>query len=172
MKILGIIFILFGTWGMGIRLGSNITCRLEEMKAMKNLILMLRAEIRYHHATLEEAFSVMGRRMREPFGAWCRSICGAMGRDDGKSFSEMYLEMLERELIPSCHFRKTDLVLLESLGESLGNGEREDQLNRLDFILEQLDRELLELGKKVGESKRLYRCFGVMSGLLIVLLLL
>ena len=64
-----------------------------------------------------------------------------------------------------------DIRLLKEVGNNLGYGDRRSQLGAVELCLENFRTAIGQLEKNVPVKKRLYRCMGIFSGLMAVILL-
>ncbi len=67
IRICGACLVLIASCGIGLRLSRNLSERLEDLKTMKRLVIMLRGEIKYANTPLMDAFRTIGRRMKPPY---------------------------------------------------------------------------------------------------------
>ena len=135
-------------------------------------MIMLRGEIRHNHAALSEAFETIGKRMDGVFGEWLACLAALVEKKNGRSMAELFRDSVDEKLRKKVNLKKEDLEKLCQFGENLGYLDKEMQLSTMDYYMEQIDADKEELGRHLGEQKKLYQCLGVISGLFFVLLLI
>jgi stage III sporulation protein AB len=64
-----------------------------------------------------------------------------------------------------------DLLILRSLGSSLGISDREDQIKHLDLAMEQVKSENIKAEEEAARNVKLWNYLGFLGGLLAVLIL-
>ena len=169
-KIIGVVLILSSSCAIGFRLSSDLGKRIEDLKSLKKIILMLRGEIKYNNSTLAEAFEVIGSRIKEPYRIFFQSTGTELNKLSGQTFFEIWKEMIYIHLEPTKLLEK-DKKRLESIGENLGYLDKEMQLGTIDLYLEHLELEIEEAHKNLNNNGRLYKCLGIMGGILITLII-
>lgn len=168
----GIIMIVGGCGSIGFQYAGDAKRRLDELRYAKKVLWLFRGEIQYHHALLEEAFSSVGARVREPFSSFLRELGGRMKQDRGIPFLTIYDKTVEKTLLVQTSFGKSRLERLRMFAEQLGYLDREAQLAQTDLFLEQLDESIREEEARYRKNGHLYRCLGVMGGMILSLLLM
>ena len=77
LKGIGALLILASAAGIGVSFSNDLKGRCMELRLLKQMIYMLRGEIKYTKTPLPDAFASIAVRMKEPFGGACKA--------DGKS---------------------------------------------------------------------------------------
>lgn len=67
IKMIGVICVMMGCGGTGLAVGRSCRKRIEQMRQMRQSLLMLHGEIRYTGAELPEAISETAGRCGKPF---------------------------------------------------------------------------------------------------------
>lgn len=171
LKLVGAVLILASATGLGISYSLDLKKRCMELRLLKQLVYLLRGELKYTRTPLPDAFGHMAERMREPFSAFLRSMERELGNLEGKTFGELWRGQIDRELAGT-FLKKEDKEQLKTLGEVLGYLDLEMQLNSLDLYLEQLDLSILEAQEAIRTKRKLYQSLGVAGGIFLILLLL
>lgn len=172
LRWVGIFMIVGGCGSIGFQCAGDAKRRLDELRYAKKVLWLFRGEIQYHHALLEEAFTSVGARVREPFATFLRTLGERMKQDRGIPFLTIYDKTVEETLLLQTNFGKTRLEKLRMFAEQLGYLDREAQLAQTDLFLEQVEESIREEEAGYRKNGHLYRCLGVMGGLLLSLLLL
>ena len=64
VKGIGIILIVLGTSGIGYLTAADLKRHLNDLKCLRRILLLLKEEIAYTHAPLEEAFARISRKVK------------------------------------------------------------------------------------------------------------
>ncbi len=171
LKIAGSILIIMATTGIGLSLGRDLKIRLDNLRYIKKLMLMLRGEIKYLKAPLGEAFFNVGKRAKEPFDSFFNKIALEIDSLECVSFYEIWCKYIEEELA-KIKLNKRDCLTLKRVGEHLGYMDKEMQLGMIDLYVEQLEEEIKVSKDSMDEKIRVYNCLGVTVGVFAVLIML
>ena len=171
LKLAGACLIMVSAAGIGVSFGSDLKRRSQELRILKQLIYMLRGEIKYTKTPLPEAFYHISVRLPRPFGPFLAGVAEELGRADGRIFGDIWREQIKNSL-SSSHLTRTDRNQLETLGDGLGNLVLEMQLSSIDLYLEQLEISIREAESSIGSKQKLYQSLGVAGGIFLVILLI
>ena len=88
LKLAGACLIMVSTAGIGVSFGSDLKRRSQELRILKQLIYMLRGEIKYTKTPLPEAFYHISVRLPRPFGPFLAGVAevaapGGTREEDG-----------------------------------------------------------------------------------------
>lgn len=170
IKLLGSGLILCSSTAIGFLLSNNLRERIEELEMIKKLLLLLRGEIKYNHATLSEAFHVIAKRIKKPYGTLLYKVSEKMDLLEGQTFSQIWEQCVEQELKESV-LKREDREKLVSFGGQLGYLDMEMQLASIELYLEQTQEEIKAARESRQRNGRLYQALGVMSGIFLVILM-
>jgi stage III sporulation protein AB len=171
MKIIGCILVIGSSAGMGFYFSCDMRCRIEDLKELKKLIGLLRGDIRYAATPLPEAISSLARRHNGNFSSFLQFTSRRLQELSGQTFSEVWRNAVEKELI-STSLTKKDKLQLVQFGENLGYLDKDMQLNTFEYYLSQLEEEITDLSKTVKEKTYLYNSLGIMAGIFITIIML
>ena len=170
IKGIGALLILASAAGIGVSFGNDLKGRCMELRMLKQMIYMLRGEIKYTKTPLPEAFASIAVRMREPFGSFLEELAEQMGHPGKGSFGELWQERIKTRL-SGTHLKREDKEQLGGLGEVLGYLDLEMQLSSIDLYLEQLELGIREAQEAARTKQKLYQSLGVAGGIFLVILL-
>lgn len=171
LKLLGSILIITATTGIGYTTGRDLKIRLEHLRYIKKLMLMLRGEIKYLKAPLGEAFLSVSKRARQPFSLFFERIALEIESLSCESFYAIWCKYIDEEL-SKIKLNKKDCQTLKRVGEHLGYMDKEMQLGMIDLYVEQLDEEIKVAKESNDEKIKVYRCLGITVGLFAVLIII
>lgn len=170
IKIIGVILILASSAGIGFHLSDDFVKRVEECKTLKKIILMLRGEIKYNNATMAEAFETIGSRVDNPYHDFFMEAAIELNNLSGQTFLEIWKQTIDKKL-KETKLNKKDMERFRNLGENLGYLDKEMQLSTIDLYLEHLELEIEEGNRSMNSNSRLYKCLGIMGGVLVTLII-
>lgn len=171
LKIIGCLLVITSTAGMGFFFSNEMRYRVENLKELKKLIVLLRGDIRYANTPLPEAISAIARRHEGVFKLFFTNISLKLHEFSGITFHNIWKEAISKDL-GSTSLSKKDKIQLEQFGENLGYLDKDMQMNTLDLYIAQLEEEITDLAKTVKEKSYLYNTLGIMAGLFITIILL
>lgn len=170
-KLLGSLLVILSSAGIGFYFSNEMKCRIEDLKELRKLIVLLRGDIRYGNTPLPEAISAIARRHEGCFAPFFSQVSSKLTELSGLTFLEVWKEAVELEL--SCtSLNKRDKLHLIQFGENLGYLDKDMQMNTLDLFLSQLEEEIQELTKSVKEKAYLYNSLGIMAGIFVSIVML
>jgi len=169
LKIVGAILVVAATTGIGVTAGRDLKVRLDNLRYIKKLMLMLRGEIKYLKAPLGEAFFNVGNRAKAPFCEFFNKIALEIESLESESFYVIWCKYIDEEL-NKIQLNKRDCLTLKRVGEHLGYMDKEMQLGMIDLYVEQLEEEIIISKDSMQEKIRIYNCLGVVAGIFAVLI--
>lgn len=169
-KLLGSCLILGSSTAIGFFLSSRLRERIAELEMIKKLLLMLRGEIKYNHATLSEGFQTIARRMDNLYGRFLAKMSEEMDSMEGQTLAQIWERCLVEGLRESA-LNKEDREKLIAMGGQLGYLDIEMQLSTIELYLEQLQQELESARENLKRNGKLYQTMGVIAGIFVVILM-
>lgn len=170
MKLVGSCLIISGASGYGFWLARRYGEHLEALEYLRQMIYLLKGQILYANAPLEEAFETVGRRTEGFLAELFLQVAGRINRQEGEPFAQMWKDTIG-QIDKDALLTPKDRQSLKDLGEHLGFLDREMQERNLLLYLEQLDLEIQNMRGQKQERSRLYTGLGIMGGLFLAVLL-
>lgn len=170
-KVVGCILIILSSTLMGFYCSNELKARVNDLKELRKLMVLLRGDIRYGNTPLPEAICAIARRHEGSFKNFFTKISERLSELSGKTFSHVWKEAVEKELIKTS-LNKRDKLGLINFGDNLGYLDKEMQMNTLELFLTQLEDEISELSKTAKEKSYMYNTLGIMAGIFISIILL
>ena len=171
LKFAGACLIMVSAAGIGVSFSADLRRRCQELRILKQLVYMLRGEIKYTKTPLPEAFYHISVRLPEPFGSFLSRVVEELAKAEGRTFGELWREQI-RETLHSSRLNRMDKEQLATLGEVLGYLDVEMQLAAIDLYIEQLEEGIREAENSMGTKQKLYQSLGVAGGIFLVILLI
>lgn len=171
LKIIGMVLVIGASTGFGFSMSYDLRKRIDELKYIRKIMLMLRGEVKYMKSPLPEAFLSISTRVRKPYQLFLENASGELGDLDGKTFYAIWRDRINADL-KDLKLTKQDFYHLEKIGENLGYLDGEMQLGTIDLYVEQLAGEIKVAEETIGSKSRIYNCLGVMGGMFVAILMM
>lgn len=174
LKILGAICITGATTLYARGLVSELTCRINALKALRNGFSVLKGELRYGVETLPSAFMNVGEKCSVSQPA-VRDFFWDVGKklrtENGNVLKDVWEEEAKK-LAADTHLDGRECDSLINVGNSLGYLDLAQQISNLEFYLESVDEDITVLSEKYSDNCRMYMSLGVMAGLFLTIILI
>ncbi|MDF2539851.1 MAG: hypothetical protein K0S76_2872 [Herbinix sp.] len=170
-KIIGCIMVIASSAGMGFYFSSEMKCRIDDLKELKKLIVLLRGDIRYANTPLPEAISSITRRHNGNFEAFFKKVSSQLHELSGLTFPDIWKKSVDLNLMNTSLTKKDKLYLIQ-FGDHLGYLDKDMQINTIDLYITQLEDEIKEASKSAKEKAYLYNSVGIMAGIFITIIML
>lgn len=170
-KLLGAVFLLFGTAGFSWSICLEQKRKLCLLKDMREMYLLLQREIGYTALPLPEIFRIVGEKTAMPFGDGLLSVASRMRPEEGEDFQDIWDSEMSRCLkeIPLTNPQKE---LLLKFPRCMGMNEKSGQANALEPYIEELNRFILQTEEEKKSKNKVIMSLGVAAGLFMVIILL
>lgn len=170
LKLAGGFLVILASSGLGICLARQWNEHLRTMEQLRKMIFLLKGEIVYANAPLDEAFGRTGRKSGGCLGELFVRVAGRMEAQTGELFYEIWKEETDR--IPKASgLSQEEREHLKGFGEHLGYLDLAMQERTILLYLEQLDASILYLREHKREKSRLYTSLGIMGGIFLTIIL-
>lgn len=171
IKIMGSLFLLGSAASIGFLKAEELNERVKKLQELKRMMVLLQGELRFHRATLSEAFGNVADRVAEPFQSFLKETAKKLEERDEEGFGSVWSKK-SKELLHTEGLKKEDAHLLELLGSSLGYLDLTMQTETLNLVMIQTE-DAITAAKEQQKSKgKLYQTMGITVGALLVLLII
>lgn len=170
-KLIGILMILLAAGGCGLTYSRRLRLRLEELRQLQQLMMLLYGEIQYQCTTLPEAFEVCGRQVESTCGAWMCETGERLNAMEGMGFREIWEEQLEK-LQNRTVLGKGCMDDLRRLGNQMSFPDRDTQLGALALYSQRLREQEERFSRELPAKMKLGAMLGVLAGMFLVILLI
>lgn len=171
LRLIGAVLLLAGTGGFSACCCIDMQRRLECLCEMKRMYELLYSQVDYAMATFPEACRMVSKDVKEPFSAMLCTMYEKAELNIGKPFPQIWTEQAEEYFI-QLPLKKTDRRMLTEFSRSLGYADRELQKQSVVNEVSVLAAEIQKTQMHMAERKKLTMSFGIMGGLLLVIVLL
>ena len=169
IKFLGMIFVLLGSFGIGIFYRIRYGNRLHNMQDCERALLILQGEMEYGHTPLMEACEEVSVRIGGIVGSFFAQIAKKLNTHEGAL--ETIWCQTARKVLTKSQMEKEEREEWEKLGGTLGYLDLEMQVSTIQIYVRRLKLRMEQTEKESHERLRMYPVIGAFSGVLICLLL-
>ena len=170
-KLAGCLFLIVGTTGIGFCCCAQMRRRMIVLGKIHRLFELIYSQVSY---------------CREPLPEICRIVSSQTDGDFRQMLTEMYEMWLYHPGTPfpqiwkACSakygaewgLKREEQKMLENFGTQSGYADREFQERSMKEVTEKLSKYMEIYGKKKNEKERMIMSFGIMGGLLTVIILI
>ncbi|RKJ52309.1 hypothetical protein D7X25_15520 [bacterium 1XD42-8] len=171
LKLFGIICIMAGSAGMGYLQGREWKGRLNQWKIMKKMCLLIRSEIQYKGLPLPEAFISTAGKIPSPFQEMLKEVEEKMEERKGAHLPEIWREAVKK-FMRKTSLNRQDIERLCTFGEQVGYFDKEVQMSAIDWYVEELEKDIAQNEKTIGQKVHMCHCLGILGGLFLTILFL
>ena len=151
MKIIGSVLVIAFSTVAGFKLGNNYKERIAQLKMVKQFLILLRGEIRYHKTPIDEALKNILGRSGDKIDIMLNTVLKGIKENDKREFKEIWRDGII-ELKNNSDLSREELNRLLDFGENIGFLDVESQISNIDLYLESLDEDIKSLTAKTDEK--------------------
>lgn len=170
-KVLGICLILAAAGGSGWAYCRQLRLRLEQLRQLQQLLLLLQGEIQYQCSTLPEAFERCGRQVNCICGRWLEETGKRLNAMEGVGFQELWEQQLRR-LQQETLLTTANMEELRRFGNQLSYPDKDTQLGAMELYSQCLQEQERRLTRELPIKMKLGTTLGVLAGMFLVILLI
>lgn len=170
-KEIGVVLVLLSTSLEGIRRAADIRRGYEQMQSLRYIIALMKSEIRYGRASLEDVFDSVAEKCEDPYKSWFITMRQKIQKKSGERFVTIWQESVD-SCLDKLKISKREKQNLKETGAKLGNMDLQMQIRSLELYEERLEEGIRRIQEQMETKIRLCYCLGVSSGLLTTILLL
>lgn len=170
-RVIGAILVVASTGAAGILYGAWLKEYLETLLYLRHVVSILKGELEYTGAPMQEIFGRTAARVRQPYRNWLRGMEKRIDEREAESFRQIWNHAADADLV-SVHLKREHLAQLKELGECLGQADRASEARNFVRYLERLEQEIEKERLQMAAKRRIGNCLGVMGGIFLVIVLL
>lgn len=170
IKFIGFTVIILGTTLIGFKRAGQIKERYNSLTYLYKVMIMLRGEIDYNVSEMNEIFRTLHSKTKGSLKKFFFELYESTRMQYEQSIN-IYWNMSVDRYLCNMNFTAQDIDMIKELGENLGYLDKNMQLKNIDYLLNYIDRELKELGETMDKNMKMYKMFGVLAGIFIIIVL-
>ncbi len=163
IKLIGAILVVFAGTGFGACPVQKMKERIREMEALYFCLLRLKSEISHAVKPLPEAIKSAAKNGKGAYIKALNKVAEEM-QTGGKSYEGLLLGCMELYFTGSVVTKEEQEAFQETFLQ-LGGGDRDRQIQALDYYAETIRMAMAQEKQKKKERAYLYRSLGVLGGI-------
>ena len=170
IKLLGATMVVAAAGIGGMTVAGRYSRRPRELKSLGYALQMLETEISYGANYLQIALEQVAGRCDRAVAPLFSRAAAELSSNTGITAARAWENSLAAYYRASA-LNGQDLIILRSLGSSLGISDRTDQVKHLHLAMEQIKSENARAEEEAARNVKLWNHLGFLGGLLVVLIL-
>lgn len=171
IKIIGAVMVIASTSLIGFKLNENAKSRIDELRMIRNIVTMLRGEIKYNNSTVSEALSRIAEKMSGNFQKFLAAAADELVKNKAAGMDKIWNEKVREAFVSGSCLTKKDVNDFAAIGKSIGKYDVESQIKAFDLFVEEINEKIDAEYRKAVSDGKLYKCMGIMAGVFIVLMI-
>ncbi len=168
LKIIGVMFVLFGSVGIGWSIIRRMNARVAALRSLAAALDALECELDFSLPSLEMWLQSVSDRVTEPAASFFRTCVNRMKAREGLTLSEVWKETAEKELSV---LKPDDVETLMLVGSVLGRYDAESQKNAISTARIRLEAQTKQASEEFGKCGKVYGTLSAAVGIFIVIVL-
>ncbi len=156
--------------GISRRYLANYRGRIKGLAELEHILELLSGEVRYGNATLPEACTHISSHVPAAFGEAFRNVERRMKGCEGYSFEEVFYQECAY-VFEASNFASEDRDTFMAFACQTGFSDCQMQLRAIELSKRKLEEARHKLTEEASNKNKMATSFGVMSGLLLVIIL-
>ena len=170
MRLLGALLVLLACGAAGMLLARSLALRRETLRELQVALQLLETEISFTATPLPEALRRVAEKTRTPTRRLFATASQMLRSTPGAAVSQAWDRGLG-VLAAAAPLEERDLAVLSDLGQGLGQGDKADQIGKLELAKAQLRQLEEEASEESRRQARLWQTLGFLGGLALIILL-
>ena len=169
-KLIGSILVLPAPAGAGYLYGEGLKDYLRQMEYLRYIAGMIRGQLEYTGAPLQELLMDVSAKIKEPYKSWLEHTARRTAKRTDADFTEIWKGCVEKDL-GAAGLKKEHREWIRDFGAFLGQGDRETMGRSIELSMKQMDLMIRQQRGELAGKRKIGNWLGVMSGLFLIILL-
>ncbi len=169
IKLIGCLFIILSSSGLGYILGGRFGKRVREIKLLMASFQMLENEIIYSSTPLPEAFESVSKKIGYPVNALFKRTGDYLNQRLYTTAGDAFKKSLG-DMEDMLSIAREDMEILVNFGHTLGSSDTKSQEKNFKMLLSQLDIQEGKAHDAQNKNEKMYKNLGFLSGLAIAII--
>lgn len=170
-KLIGCMLLIAGTTGISVCCCAQMRRRMIILARMQRLFGLIYSQVSYCREALPEICRTVGSQMDGDFSEMLREMYEIWLHQPGTPFPQIWKECSQR-YGEGWGLKGEERMFLESFGTQSGYADREFQERSMENAMNDLSQYIEVCRQKKSERERMIMSFGIMGGLLSVVILI
>lgn len=171
IPIIGSICVIVAGVLLGRTYAKNMENRYEELNDLQRCFQIMHADISYGGVSFVEVLQHVEEQCIGSYKPLFVYLQEEMNGKTKRRFIDIWVEGIETKLVDT-HLVERDLYELKRAGQNVGSIDREQQLTMIQIYLHKLEYTIAELEREKDKKCKLYRMFGIMGSIFVVVILM
>ena len=166
LKMILNMLIIVTSSALGTMVSQKYIKRVDELKAFKSGLNMLKTKIRYTYAPLVDIFTDISKSIKGNISALFQNACKQI---EIKGATEGFCDAID---MTSLNVNKEDKQVMKNLSKLLGKTDAAGQINEIELVESFLETQIEKAEIERQKNSKLYKTLGIISGIGIVIILI
>lgn len=166
LKIFLYVLIIATSSTLGVMLSKKYVKRVDELKAFKSALVMLKTKIRYTYAPICEIFTDISKSLKGGTALLFKNACTQI---EEKGTTDGFCTAIE---MTDLNVTREDKQVMGTLSKLLGKTDAEGQISEIELVQSFLDTQIEKAEAEREKNAKLYKTLGVICGVGLVIILL
>lgn len=171
IKLMGAVLVMISSCAIGGILAAQIKEQEKWLKDIKMALFLLSGELEYHQMPLPDALCLVGKRHGGYLGNFYVYLGEKLEKKEGIPMKELWEEWGIKYLKDSPLSKEQQMEFAE-LGRYFMETDKNVRKNAVNFYLERLEEEIVQLRETGADKAYLYRTLGMLGGMFLLILVL
>lgn len=171
LKILGAFIVVVSTYILGVYYSFKESYQIEDLEEFKKAFLILLSEIEFNLTPIGEAMKNISEKVGSPVNKILGTFANEVKNPKEENLYDMWKSIL-KENRTDTYLDNDDIVSLEDFGKILGYLDKNMQIGNIKMIVQYIEQKTENLKEKSSQNKKMYKSFGALGGLLVVVILI
>ncbi len=171
VKLVGAVLVLVSAYAMGSVLALRVKEQEKWLKEIKTTMFLLLGELEYRQMPLPEALEMIGKRHGGNLQTFFQVLSEELKKKEGFSLQEIW-QQLAGPALKDSPLSKQQKEEFAELGLYFTETDRETRKNSMEFYLNRLEEDIVNIRETGGEKAYLCRTLGMLGGIFLLILVL
>ena len=169
LTVLGIILVLFSCIAFAVMKIAAAREKIGTTRQMRDVLKRMADQISFTMEPLPDILSRISQEELGETGEFLDELASQLKKSENRSLQEVWSSTLDG-YAKRLGLSARTISILSGLGERLGRMSRDIELDNISYTIEELDGEIEAQQALFTKNEKLFRSFGVLVGILIVIL--
>ena len=171
IKWIGAVLVMVSAYAIGSLLAGQIKEREKWLKEIKIALFLLDGEVEYHQMPFPEALQLVGERHNGKLKQFLCSLSEELKKKEGNSLQELWRNYA-KQFFKDTSLTKQQKEEFGELGVYFMEADCVARKNAIEFYLNRLEEEIVQLRETGADKAYLYRMLGMLGGMFLLVLVL
>lgn len=171
VKLVGAILVLVSAYAIGSLLALQVKEQEKWLKDIKTALFLLMGELEYRQMPLPDALAIIGNRHGGRLSSFFQILSAELAKKEGYSLQELWKKTAVTAL-KDCPLKAEQKEEFWDLGLYFMEADKETRRSSLEFYLNRLEEDIVNLRETGADKAYLCRTLGMLGGIFLLILVL